>query len=241
MFTGGLAGVPISGGASLVAAAKGVDEMQAAAVGKDTVVYNGARAAGLPPAAARAVDIAAAAEVPIAAARGIARAVPAMARGNMLLSGGELAAEGLQGAAKGAAQNPEQVAAVGAKAGAELQAAAATPKAIPGAAFLTEVEQATAARLQQAQPGLRLTESAHEGAEYVDQFGHTYDALGNPKASQFWNEQQFLSQINKHLLKSNDFTVIDLTGITEAQISVVRNYTNSLPAASQAKIIRIGF
>jgi hypothetical protein len=112
---------------------------------------------------------------------------------------------------------------------------------IPGATRLSEVEQATAQRLLNAQPELKLTESAHEGAEYVDQFGRTYDALGNPKASQFWNEQQFLNQIDKHLLKSNDFTVVDLTGFTDAQITTVKSYINSLPAASQAKIIRIGF
>ena len=71
--------------------------------------------------------------------------------------------------------------------------------------------------------------------------GKTYDALGNPAASKFWNERQFMDSIDRHLLKSNDFTVIDLNGFTEAQITTVRNYINSLPAASQAKIIRIGF
>jgi len=69
----------------------------------------------------------------------------------------------------------------------------------------------------------------------------TYDAIGSPKASKFWNAQQFLDQINKHLLKSNDFTVTDLTGFTAEQITTVRNHENSLPATSQAKIIRIGF
>jgi hypothetical protein len=54
-------------------------------------------------------------------------------------------------------------------------------------------------------------------------------------------EQQFLKSIESHLLKSNDFTVIDLTGFKEAQISAVKNYVHSLPQASQAKIIKIGF
>jgi Pretoxin HINT domain len=115
------------------------------------------------------------------------------------------------------------------------------PPAIPDAARLTDAEQATAGRLLQQQPGLVLTESPHPGSEYVDQFGRTYDALGSPAASQFWNPEEFLSSIDSHLLKSNDFTVVDLTGFSGEQINVVTDFINSLPQASQAKIIRIGF
>jgi hypothetical protein len=67
------------------------------------------------------------------------------------------------------------------------------------------------------------------------------NALGDTIASRFWDEQQFLGSIDSHLLKSNDFTVIDMTGFTQQQIDVVRNHVNGLPQASQAKIIRIGF
>jgi hypothetical protein len=116
----------------------------------------------------------------------------------------------------------------------------AAPVGIPNATRLSPAEQATAARLQ-AQTGVKLRESPHRGAEYIDDLGRTYDALGDPKASQFWNERLFLNSIDHHLLKSNDFTVIDLTGFTQQQIAVVRNYINSLPQGSQAKIIRIGF
>ncbi len=118
--------------------------------------------------------------------------------------------------------------------------AEAPENAIPNATRLSEAEQATAGRLQ-AQTGRTLKESRHVGAEYVDEFGKTYDALGTPKASQFWSEQQFLRSIDSHLLKSTDFTVIDLTGFRESHITTVRNYVNGLPAASQTKIIRIGF
>lgn len=55
------------------------------------------------------------------------------------------------------------------------------------------------------------------------------------------NEQEFLNSIDEHLLKSNDFTVIDLTGFTEEQIGTVRAYINNLPAESQSKIISVGF
>ena len=132
MVTGGIAWAIPSGGLSLLGAAKGIDEMQAALVGKDTVVYNGARAAGLPPAAARTVDILAAApEAPIQAVRGIVKVVPALARGEMVLSGGELAGKAAVGAANGAAETPEHVAAAGATAGAELEAAGARGAAAP--------------------------------------------------------------------------------------------------------------
>jgi hypothetical protein len=114
------------------------------------------------------------------------------------------------------------------------------PIGIPNATRLSPAEQATAARLQ-AQTGLRLRESPHRGAEYIDDLGRTYDALGDPRASQFWDERRFLNSIDHHLLKSNDFTVIDLTGFTPSQIAAVRNYVDGLSQASRAKIIRIGF
>jgi hypothetical protein len=114
------------------------------------------------------------------------------------------------------------------------------PVGIPNATRLTEAEQATAARLQ-AQEGVKLRESPHVGADYIDDLGRTYDQIGNPSASQFWNEKSFFQQIDKHLLKSNDFTVIDMTGFTKPQITAVQNYVDSLSQASQAKLIRIGF
>jgi RHS repeat-associated protein len=115
------------------------------------------------------------------------------------------------------------------------------PSAIPNATRLSAVEQATASRLLQAQPDLTLNESEDVGADFVDQNGQTYDAMGSPAASQYWNEEQFLDSLDSHLLKANDFTVVDLTGFTGSQISTIANYINSLPAELQAKIIKIGF
>jgi RHS repeat-associated protein len=113
-------------------------------------------------------------------------------------------------------------------------------KPIPDASRLTDTEQATAGRLMQ-QEGLTLYESDHLGAEYIDQFGRSYDALGTPEASQYWNQSQFFESIKHHLRKVNDFTVIDLTGFAEAHKNAVRNFVNSLPAAQQDKIIKIAF
>jgi len=89
--------------------------------------------------------------------------------------------------------------------------------------------------------GTRLKESPHVGAEYVDDLGRSYDALGRPAASKYWNEQKFLKSVDSHLVKSNDFTAVDMTGFTEAQKVAVRGYLDSLPAMSQSRIIRIGF
>ncbi len=105
---------------------------------------------------------------------------------------------------------------------------------------LTADELATGQRLE-AQLGKSLKESPHIGAEYVDELGRTYDALGKPVASKFWDQKKFLASIDDHLLKSTDFTVIDLTGFTPAQIAAVNSHLATLSPAQLARIIRIGF
>jgi hypothetical protein len=114
---------------------------------------------------------------------------------------------------------------------------------IPDATRLSPAEQATAARLK-AHPDFAdrtFSESPHEGAEYVDDLGRSYDAIGDPQASRYWNERRFLDAIDQHLLKSNHYTVLDMTGFTPDQIAAVRHYVDGLPARDQAKIIRLGF
>ncbi len=109
---------------------------------------------------------------------------------------------------------------------------------------LNDAEVATAQRLA-ALPqmsGKIFTISEHVGAEVVDELNQTYDFMGSKQASQYWNESQFLESIYDHLLKANNFLVIDLTDFTPEQISAVENYLNSdsLPRTTQ-QIIRIGF
>jgi RHS repeat-associated protein len=111
---------------------------------------------------------------------------------------------------------------------------------LSNAGRLSADELATGQRLE-AQLGKPLKESPHVGAEFVDDLGRSYDALGTPKASQFWNEKQFLNSIDGHLLKSNNFTVIDLTGFTPAQIAAVTKHLATLTPAQLARIIKIGF
>jgi hypothetical protein len=105
---------------------------------------------------------------------------------------------------------------------------------------LTADELATGQRLE-AQLGKPLKESPHEGAEFVDELGQAYDALGVPGASKFWNEKQFLNSIDKHLLKSDNITVIDLTGFTPAQVAAVNRHLATLTAEQLARIIKMGF
>jgi hypothetical protein len=83
--------------------------------------------------------------------------------------------------------------------------------------------------------------SEHEGADFIDDLGRSYDAVGDIKASENWNESKFLNSIRLHLLKSNDFTVIDLTGFTREQIAAVNRYLATLDDKQLAKILRIGF
>jgi hypothetical protein len=117
---------------------------------------------------------------------------------------------------------------------------AITASEATAATRLTEAEQATMGRLEQ-KLGIQVSQSPHIGAEYVDALGRSYEQIGDPMASKFWNENKFIASIDRHLLKSNDFLVIDLTGFTTEQIQAVERYLATLPKETLDKIIRIGF
>lgn len=114
---------------------------------------------------------------------------------------------------------------------------------IPDATRLSPAEQATAARLRRLARFAEMTfrESPHVGAEYVDELGRSYDALGTPRAAEYWNKHQFLASISQHLLKSNDFTVVDASGFRPHHVAAVREYLDSLPLPVQARVVRIEF
>jgi hypothetical protein len=111
---------------------------------------------------------------------------------------------------------------------------------VSNATRLSDAELETGKRLSR-KLGVPLRQSTHEGEEFVDPAGKTYDAYGELGASKHWNEAEFMNGIRRHLLKSNDFTVIDLTGFTPEQIAAVERYLGTLPPGQLAKIIRIGF
>jgi hypothetical protein len=78
--------------------------------------------------------------------------------------------------------------------------------------------------------------------DWMDDLGRKYDQMGDGTKSQFHKFDEFKEAIDGHLLKQgNDFTVIDMTGYTPAQIAQVKNYVDSLPKALQDKIVRVGF
>jgi len=99
---------------------------------------------------------------------------------------------------------------------------------------------ATGQRLE-ALLGKTLRESSHRGAEFIDDLSRTYDAFGHPNASKFWNPKEFFASLKHHLLKSNDFTVIDLTGFNPQHIAEVEKYLATLSPERLKTIIRIGF
>jgi hypothetical protein len=116
----------------------------------------------------------------------------------------------------------------------------------PNLGRLRPAERDTLGRAQQQYPDLGLKASAEErDGEYVDSQGRTYDQMGNPNTSKFWDRpgapQKFYQAIQDHLSKSMDFTVLDLSGFSEQSAADIQAYVDSLSPAEQAKIIRIGF
>jgi hypothetical protein len=126
-----------------------------------------------------------------------------------------------------------------------LDKAMADAEGDPNLGRLSDSEAATLTRLQEEFPDRDFKVSLEErDGEYTDDQGRTYDQVGDPQASAHWNArsaQIFYKSIAKHLLKSMDFTVIDLTGFSDQAISDITSYVDSLPEAEQVKIIRIGF
>ena len=92
-------------------------------------------------------------------------------------------------------------------------------------------EAATATRLEQ-QLGRRLERDQTGHADWVDSAGRTYDAVG-PVPQQYFDLNSFSKSITGHLLKQGlDRVVVDTTGMTNSQISQIKNYGE--PAARAA-------
>lgn len=100
---------------------------------------------------------------------------------------------------------------------------------------LSEAEVDTGEHLA-AQTGLHLEESAHIGEEFVDKAGKTYDAMGQPKAYEYWKPSQFMQSIDDHLNKAVDFVAIDLKGASKEQIAAITKYVSGLAKDDQARI-----
>jgi RHS repeat-associated protein len=114
-----------------------------------------------------------------------------------------------------------------------LMTAAANPR-------LTNEEIITGNRLAR-QIGRKLFESQHVGAEFVDEAGMTFDAIGHPEAyKHFGDGAAFFKSIVRHVNKSVDHVAIDLQGATEEQIQAITSFVNkNLTKAQSDKIVYV--
>jgi hypothetical protein len=115
----------------------------------------------------------------------------------------------------------------------------------PDMVTIRPAEQATAARLAD-DPRFdgrtfHASPRPDPGYDWVDDLGRTYDSLGDGTKAQYLKIEQFIRQIDKHLLKRNTFTVVDLTGYRPDQIGPIKAYVDSLPVEVQSEIVRVGF
>jgi Domain of unknown function (DUF4157) len=122
---------------------------------------------------------------------------------------------------------------------ADAKAAKGSGSGTTASSRLRPQEAKTMERLEKM--GIDVKESAHVGAEYEDAQGRSYDQMGDPRASQYWNQEAFEASIQDHLLKQNEFTVIDMTDFTAVQQQAVSDYVSRLSPGQQAKIIKVGF
>lgn len=91
--------------------------------------------------------------------------------------------------------------------------------------------------------GRTFRKSADESYDFVDSKGFKYDALGAGARAQYQTiDRSFLDQITRHINKQGlDYTIIDMTGYSPAQIRVVRMYVDLYHGTDAHRILRIGF
>lgn len=81
-------------------------------------------------------------------------------------------------------------------------------------------------------------------ALFIDDWGRTYDQLGDPASAKRWRQgekQRFEEHIRRCLRKPLDFLILDLTGFSWWQKWQVRRFLKDLAPADQARIKRVGF
>ncbi|GLY69062.1 hypothetical protein Atai01_56810 [Amycolatopsis taiwanensis] len=105
---------------------------------------------------------------------------------------------------------------------------------------LNDDEKATLDRLRKIFPDSGLRGVNKPEGDFEDRNGTLFDAMGSPKAAQYWSAQRqnFLDQIPRHAQKS-DFAVVDLTGFDPAQTQEVLDYEAALSQGLRINIIII--
>ncbi len=136
-----------------------------------------------------------------------------------------------------AAQNPEKSEQIAALA---LEAAGGPPGlTVSAGSRLTQAEISTGERLAE-QGGLRLFQSGHVGAEFVEATGKTYDAMGGVQAYKYFGSgTDFFKSITRHVNKSVDYVALDLKGASENQIKAIEKFVGGLTKEQQSKIVYV--
>lgn len=159
---------------------------------------------------------------------------------------------GVQGLAKGfeegvpsAATFPKGATTVAPKAEATINAPKPPATLDPSMSNARGPEQATAERLATDPRVSGRTflspEGPDPGYDWYDDLGQHYDAMGDGTKAQYVQLEQFMKSIDHHLMKGNDFTVIDMTGFSKVQIQAVEDYIAQLSPSAQEQIIKVGF
>jgi RHS repeat-associated protein len=109
----------------------------------------------------------------------------------------------------------------------------------PATKSFRAIEAQVATRLE-SQLGRRLSRDLSGAADWVDDIGRTYDAVG-PIPSQHFNLQSVTNSIGGHLNKQGlNKVVVDLSGLSSSQASQVSRYISNLPSSQANKIMILG-
>jgi len=97
----------------------------------------------------------------------------------------------------------------------------------PATGAFRQSEYETALRIEEAR-GVTLTRSADPSIDWVDQYGNTYDAVGN-FSSKYFDQQwpNLQARILDHMDKA-DFVPVDVSGFTPEQIAQVQQFIEPL-------------
>jgi len=97
-------------------------------------------------------------------------------------------------------------------------------------------EVATVLRLEK-ETGRPFKRSSASGADFQDEFGQTWDAIGSDASDQFFNYERFAERLQGKLgNRAVDRYVVDLSGLGGENAARVLTYIWTLPVETQARI-----
>ena len=109
----------------------------------------------------------------------------------------------------------------------------------PATKTFRAIEAQVGTRLE-SQIGRRLSRDLSGAADWVDDLGRTFDAVG-PIPSKHFNLQSVTKSISSHLNKQGlDKVVVDLRGLSSSQAAQVSRYISNLPSSQSSRIIVLG-